>query len=160
MIVVSNTSPILNLTMVGHGGLLRDLYSEVFIPEAVASELRAIQAEQQDPGNAIPSWVGTRSVANVPLVHALQLELDAGESEAIVLALETRADLVLLDERKARAVAARMGVRFIGLLGVLLEAKRRRHIPTVKPLLDSLTVKAGFWLGSHLYARVLREAGE
>ena len=87
-------------------------------------------------------------------------ELDPGESEAIVLALDTQADLLLLDERKARAVAARLGVRFIGLLGVLLEAKRRGHILSVKPLLDSLIVKAGFWLGSQVYSRALREAGE
>jgi len=160
MIVVSNTSPILNLTVPYYEGLLRDLYSEVLIPDAVASELRAIQAELQGASDALPPWMRTQSVASAPLVRVLHSELDLGESEAIVLALDTQADLLLLDERKARAVAARLGVRFIGLLGVLLEAKRRGHIPSVKPLLDSVIVKAGFWLGSQLYSRVLREAGE
>jgi predicted nucleic acid-binding protein len=97
---------------------------------------------------------------NRVLVTALQAELDEGEAEAIALAIQLKAHLLLLDERRGRAVASRLGLRFIGLLGVLVEAKQKGYISRVKPLLDHLIAKAGFWVSHQLYARVLREVGE
>jgi predicted nucleic acid-binding protein len=94
------------------------------------------------------------------LVVALQMELDEGEAEAIVLTKELAADLVLLDERRGRVVASRLGLRFVGLLGVLIEAKQKGSIPAVKAVLDDLVAKAGFWVSQQLYARVLQAAGE
>jgi hypothetical protein len=90
----------------------------------------------------------------------LSLELDAGEAEAIALAVEMQADIVLLDERLARRVGARLGLRFVGVLGLLVESKRRGLIPFVKPVLDALITRAGFWVGNSLYLRVLAEVGE
>lgn len=90
----------------------------------------------------------------------MRLELDAGEAEAIACALEINADLLLLDERRARETAQRLGLKFIGILGVLTEAKRRQLIPRIRPVLDNLRHQAGFWVTDALYQRVLAVAGE
>ncbi len=161
MKVVSNTSAVLNLALIGELSLLRRLFDEIVVPDAVQSELevRLLKAGTT-AALAIPSWIQSRPVANRPVVDSLSLELDAGEAEAIALAVEMQADLVLLDERLARRVAGRLGLRFIGVLGVLVEAKRRGVIPLVKPVLDALLAKAGFWVGKPLYTRVLSEVDE
>jgi predicted nucleic acid-binding protein len=91
---------------------------------------------------------------------SLTLELDIGEAEAITLALELKADLLLIDERKGKLVADRLSVRNIGVLGVMIEAKHKRLIKTVKPLLDDLIVKAGFWFDKNTYDLALQKAGE
>ena len=87
-------------------------------------------------------------------------ELDLGESEALALALEIRADLILIDEAAGRAMAKRMGVPFIGVFGVLLEAKRSGLIGAVLPLLDRLQNDHGFYLSAPVRDEVLRLAGE
>ncbi len=161
MIVVSNTSPITNLAAVGQVEVLRQLYEKVLVPQAVYEELTFGGARQ--PGGMEAQtlqWIETRHVADRVLVAALQMELDPGEAEAVALAVELKADLLLLDERRGRVVASRLGLRFVGLLGVLIEAKQKGCIPAVKPVLEDLVVKAGFWVSQRLYARVLQAAGE
>ena len=161
MIVVSNTSPIINLAAVGQLDLLRQLYGKVIIPQAVYHEITVIGAGQ--PGAMevqTLEWIETKQVTNRALVMVLQTELDEGEVEAIALAIELRADLLLLDERLGRTIASRLGLQFIGLLGVLIEAKQKGYTPAVKPVLDDLVTKAGFWVSPQLYARVLQAAGE
>jgi predicted nucleic acid-binding protein len=160
VIIVSDTSPLVGLAAIEQLQLLHKLYGRVVIPQAVYNE---VVAGGDEPG-AIEiqtvEWIEVRSVANRVAVTLLELELDLGESEAIALATELNADLLLLDERKGRAVAARLGLLFVGVLGVLVEAKQSGLIPALKPLLDDLVVNAGFRVRTNLYARVLREVGE
>ena len=161
MMVVSNTSPIVNLAVVGQLGLLQQLYGKVVIPQSVYHEIAVIGAGQ--PGATEVStfeWIETRQVTDRPLLAALRLELDEGEAEAIALAVELQAGLLLLDERKGRVVASQLGLRFIGLLGVLVEAKHKGLIRTVKPVMDDLTAKAGLWISQELYDHVLQIVGE
>jgi uncharacterized protein len=161
VIVISNTSPITNLAAVGQLSVLQQLYETVVIPEAVYAELTAGDGAQ--PGGAevqTLQWIETKPVTDQTLVTALQMELDPGEAAAIALAVELKADLLLLDERRGRAVALRLGLRFVGLLGVLIEARQKGGIMAVKPILDDLVTKAGFWVSQQLYARVLQAAGE
>ena len=99
-------------------------------------------------------------MSNRPLVEALRQHLGAGEAEAIALALEGGAELLLMDERLGREAARRVGVRVVGVAGVLLEAKRKRLIPAIKPYLDLLRDVTGFRLGDDVYAQILRDAGE
>jgi predicted nucleic acid-binding protein len=161
MMVVSNTSPIVNLAVVGQLDLLRQLYGKVVIPQSVYHEIAVIGAGQ--PGATEVStfeWIETRQVTDRPLLAALRLELDEGEAEAIALAVELQAGLLLLDERKGRVVASQLGLRFIGLLGVLVEAKHKGLIRAVKPVMDDLMAKAGFWMGQELHEHVLQVVGE
>jgi uncharacterized protein len=104
------------------------------------------------------------AVVDTVFVSQLRLDLDDREAEAIVLAQEICADLLLIDDRAARdpprGYPARLGLRFIGLLGVLLEAKKARLLPAVKPALDDLVSRAGFRVRPSLYQAVLTSAGE
>ncbi len=161
MIVVSDTSPINNLAAINHLHLLQQLYGTVLIPEAVYRELT-------DPNFPVAGaievqtfiWIQTRPVQNRILVEALSNELDIGEAEAIALALEMKADQVLIDERRGRIVAARLNLGYTGILGILVEAKSQKLIFAVKPLLDALINQAGFWVAEPLYKKVLQLVDE
>jgi predicted nucleic acid-binding protein len=161
MIVVSNTSPNVNLAVVGQLDLLQKLYGHVIIPQAVYDEI-VIAGAGQTGAVEVKSfaWIETNKAKERALVASLQLELDNGEVEAIALAAELKADLLLLDERRGRAIASRLGLRCVGLLGVLMEAKHQDLIAAVKPILDALIQKAGFWVSQALYDHVLQSAGE
>jgi predicted nucleic acid-binding protein len=161
MIVVSDTSAIINLAMIGRLDLLHQLYNEVIIPAAVYQEI-VVQGAGK-PGAVevrTQSWFKQRVVLDTAFVSQLRRDLDDGEAEAIVLAQEIGADLLLIDDRAARRHAARLGLRFIGLLSVLLEAKKAGLLATVKPPLDDLISKAGFRVHSSLYHAFLASAGE
>lgn len=159
--VVRNTPPIINLACVGQLDLLQALYGGITIPRAVHAEI-ALPGSEQPGATEVQqlAWITTCDVTNRHLVDTLKLELDAGEAEAIACALDMHADLLLIDEHIGRVVARRLGLRFIGLPGVLIEAKHKGLIPAVRPVLDDLIVKAGFWISHPLYTRVLEETGE
>ncbi len=160
MIVVSDTSPISNLAAIGQLVIFQQLYSEVIIPTAVYQEL--LDSGVEDPAVlAIQTldWIQVCSVTNAVLSQSLQASLDAGEAEAIVLAVELAADRLLMDERRGRQQAMQAGLKVTGLLGVLLAAKQQSVIATVQPILDAL-IANGFWVRDELYAETLRLAGE
>jgi predicted nucleic acid-binding protein len=161
LIVVSDTSPILNLARIGRLELLPLLYQRVLIPSAVLEELTA---SKKDLSSAIDlasePWLIVASVKSQTRVRELREYLDSGEAEAIVLAVEWRADLVLVDERRGRRTATAAGLRVTGLLGVVAGAKRAGLIGLGKPVVDELIEIARFWMGSDLYAEVLAELDE
>lgn len=161
MTVVSNTSPITNLAAVGQLDLLQQLYTSIIIPQAVYDEMAGL--DYTVPGTIqvqTLSWIQTQQVVDRTLVTELQTELDEGESEAIALAVELIADRLLIDDYAGRIVASRLGLNITGLLGVLLVAKRRGLILSVKPVIDDLIAQAGFRISQKLYANVLQSAGE
>ena len=161
MTVVSDASPLINLARIGQLDLLRQLYGTMLLPEAVWQEVVVDGAGQ--PGAAEVSaadWIHTRGIANPLLAQALRQTLGAGEAEAIVLALETEAELLLMDEQLGRASAQYLGVRCMGLVGIAVEAKHRGIIDRIRPFLDALRDLAGFYLNEALYRRVLQDEGE
>ncbi len=163
MIVISDTSAITNLAAIQHLRLLSQLYNQVTIPEAVYRELADV--EPAVPGTLeaqTASWIQVRQVTNHYFVERLQQEarLDPGESEAIALALELNADLLLIDERRGRAEADRLGLRITGLLGILVEAKRQNHIVAVKPVMDALIATSEFRVSPALYDQILEMVDE
>ena len=105
-------------------------------------------------------WLVVRPARNRAFVRFLRMELGPGESEAIALSRELKADFLLIDERKGSDLAIRSGLRVTGLLGALLQAKRGNLIAVVRPILDELIKDTGFWVGDRLYAYVLQEADE
>src|SRR3990172_7210156 len=151
----------MNLSVVGHLPVLERLYGKVLIPDAVSSELSVI-ASNTDGLAEFQSylWIEKHNLKNRLLAESLRLELDNGEAEAIALAVESGAGLLLIDERRGRNVAARFGLKYVGLLGILVEAKHRGLIHSLKPVVDNLISKAGFWIKDSLYWEVLRAAGE
>lgn len=115
MIVVSDTSPLLNLIRIGHLGLLRALYHEVTLPPAVHDELVAtLEGSSLADVTRSASWLRVIEPVDRRRVAELAAELDAGESEAIVIAQELRSDLLLMDERKGRQIASSLGLNTVG----------------------------------------------
>lgn len=160
MIVVSDTSPVANLLAVGQLDLLKALYGEVVIPQSVFQEVSDIEAFGVPVEKFIDAgWIRIEVPEDHAKVLYFKTLLDEGEAEAIALALELKADRLLIDERMGHRVALDAGLTTTGLLGVLLEAKTKGHLSLVKPVLDKL-IKVGFWMSKPLYEKVLATAGE
>ena len=161
MIVVSDTSPIVSLALIGRLDLLRQIYGTIVIPQAVQDEITASGGRHPGGREVVAlDWIKVGAVTNSMVVMLLRRELDRGEAEAIALAIESAADRVLLDERKARSLAAYLSLPFAGLLDILGEAKRVQLIPAIQPLMDELIARANFRISRKLYRRVLQSAGE
>ncbi|HEX3127256.1 MAG TPA: DUF3368 domain-containing protein [Thermoanaerobaculia bacterium] len=161
MIVVSNTSPITSLAAIGHFDLLRVLFGQIHIAQGVWHELN--QGGRRHPGShevENASWVDRHEVENRTLVTILRRDLDRGEAETLALAVELKAVLVLLDEKEGRHAASRLGLSPLGVLGILLQAKRLGKIQEIRSCLDALRQQAGFFLGDRLYRDILEQAGE
>ncbi len=160
MPVVSNTSPILNLAIIGEISLLRDQFGEILIPGAVLEELRV---EENLPGSqgvhdAIKAgWIRIETVKQDPLVRAMQRDLDKGEAEAIALAMQVNAGWVLMDERDGRKAAKSMKLKVVGVLGILLKARREGRLRSLKQAMDRLREKAGFYVKADIYSEIIQE---
>jgi len=161
VIVVSDTSPVLNLARIGRLELLRLLYRQVLIPSAVNDELTASGSDLPAAVDfASEQWLIVAAPKDRDRIREIRADLDAGEAEAIVLAIERRAGLLLMDERRGRRIATGAGLKITGLLGVVARAKRAGIIVLAKPVLDELIQVARFWIGAELYAEVLKALGE
>lgn len=160
MIIISDTSPIINLAAIDRLELLHKLYEEIIAPPAVYNEITIKGKSQAGSDLTQYPWIKVSECSNTNFAEALKLELDDGEAEAIALAVELKSDLLLMDERKGRSIAETFDLKYIGLLGIFIEAKEKRHIKQVKPHLDALISKAGFWIHPELYKLILKTAGE
>ncbi|MCP4428524.1 MAG: DUF3368 domain-containing protein [Chloroflexi bacterium] len=161
MIVVCNTSPLTNLAAIEKFDLLHRLYHQINIANGVWEELNA--GGKQWPGQKEVSeanWIARHHVKNHALVTALQRDLDRGEAESIALALEIGADVIILDEREGRHAAERLGIRVVGVIGVLIAAKKGAFIENIHPLLDALRQTAGFYISNRLYSHILEITNE
>ncbi|MEA3208061.1 MAG: uncharacterized protein QOE70_1118 [Chthoniobacter sp.] len=161
MIVVADTSIVLNLCCVQQIDLLRTLFRRVIVPAEVATEFtRLASRDRRFADLSMPDWIEVRTAPQAIPPEVASAGLNPGESAAIVLCLREAADALLIDEALGREVAAGLGIRIIGILGVLLEAKRHGHLSSVRAVLDRLESEAGFWVAATLRARVLSLAAE
>lgn len=163
-VVVSDASVLICLGALRQFQLLRDFYQEVLVPEAVWREVTVVAATRPGAQETIRAsqqgWLQVRTPGNRALVMSLQSTLDAGEAEAIALASELGASLLLMDESDGRAEARSLGLPVTGTVGVLLRAKQAGAVPALKPVLDTLIAQHNFRLSRPLYEQVLRQVGE
>ena len=160
MIVVSNSSPLIALARISCLDLLQALYTQVFMPQAVHQEVVGLNQEREGAATiATASWLKVCMIQDSIAVKLLQEQLDRGESEAIVLALEISAQLLLIDEARGRRIAQSRGITHIGTIGILILAKRQKLIPSGTLLLDLLS-EIGFRMDSSLYKRAKNLMGE
>ena len=122
--------------MIGQINLLGLLYGKIIVPVSVWEEFLALEKFGFYPKTILEAVdLQVLTPQNQALVEILKEQLDAGESEAIVLAKEINADLLLLDERLGTTLARKMGLKTTGILGILIEAKNQNLIPAIKPFL-------------------------
>ncbi len=161
MIIVSDTSPVSNLILIERLDILRELFSEIIIPTAVDTEIRALKQFGKDLSeyeNAV--WIKISSPANLQKVQNLQANLDEGEAQAIALALELNCGLLLMDERIGTNIARQEGLQTVGLIGILIKAKEEKLIAEVGLILNELKNTAGFWINADLERKILQKIGE
>jgi len=140
MIIISDSSPLISLALIEKLSLLEKLYKEIYVPTAVYEEV--IRSDKPF-SNELKQFLNdkTKSVSNKMAVEILLSDIGAGEAEAIVLALEQQPDIILIDDLKARKFAKIKGLRIIGTIGILLEAKKEGLIKEIKPLISELVLK-------------------
>ncbi len=157
--VVCNTSPLQYLHQIGQLRILPALAGSIIVPISVQAELDAGIAKGLDlPKIENLNWIQIRAPISVKAA-SLITDLGPGESQVLMLALETPGSIALLDDGLARRVAIARGIPIKGTLGLLLDAKRAGHITVVKPSLDKLQ-DLGFRLAEPTRAAVLKLAGE
>lgn len=143
--IVINTSPWIALSLCNQTSLLNQLYSQVLMPTTVKDEILV----------GGKKGVGVKELN----VSGWLYELEKGEAEVIVLAIEKGIKLVLIDEKIARLQAKVLNLDVIGTLGLLLKAKKRRLIENIKPLISSI-VEGGYWTKEDIIEGILKAAGE
>ena len=158
--VVSNASPLISLSTISQLDLLKALFEQVAIPQAVYDEV-VVHGEGEPGSHEVDEadWIKVCRVGDRFAVDLLREALGAGESEAIVLAQELNAKYVILDDGLARRKARRIKLPMLGTLGILLMAKEADLIPVVEPILDELR-HTDFRMSDRVYQCVLAKARE
>ena len=161
MFVVSDTTPLIGLASIGRFELLRKFFGEINIPQAVYDEAVVFGREKGGAKREVSraNWVKIKEVKDRLAVEVLLDELDLGEAEAIVLARESNADWVLMDEKKGRRKLEQLGLHKIGTIGILLKAKEMGYIARLQPELERLR-ENGFSISQRVIDAVLERANE
>ena len=154
--IISDTSSISNLFQIERIDLLKRLYNKITITPAVQRELYALE-EQKEIDKL--KWIKVVAPKDQIRVMTLLEELDLGEAESIALAIERNAQYLIIDEYRGRAIAEQYGVKIVGVLGILIQAKQDGLISSVKDEVLKLR-QVGFRLNQRLVDRVLKRLGE
>ena len=156
--VICNTGPIIALSRASLGYLLTELFPRIVTTSEVHAELTA-----KDAGDSAEIQA---TLAGIEIIIAsrpdalLSIELDAGEASVIQAAQDLNWNSVLIDERRARRIAAEAyGLEVRGTCAVIIQAKRRGLIPAVRPVIEKM-IAGGYYIGPQLQAECIRQAGE
>jgi uncharacterized protein len=144
-IVISNSTCLIGLERIGKLDILEKLYGEIIISEAVQKEV-----------NLSPTpWIKVEKVNNREALRFLMFEIDEGEAETIILGTERPGAVLILDEKKARKIARRLNLTITGLMAVLLKAKEKKIISSIKKTIEELEA-ANFRLSEEIKRKVLK----
>jgi len=152
---VIDTGPLIILYQIELLPFLKNFYEKLLIPEAVKNELLKGPSGQAILASGL---IEVRPVSDRKAIEVLRVFLDEGEAEAIQLARELQATIII-DERRGRRIAKSLGLKVRGTLGILLELKRKGLIDAVKPFIRKMLEK-GYYLSEELVEEVLRAADE
>jgi predicted nucleic acid-binding protein len=147
--IISDTSCLIVLSKIGEMDLLKKVYGSIFTTQDIASEF----------GDSLPEWIEVLEVKDPFRQQLLELQIDKGESSAIALALEMPGSTVILDDFKARKIAIKLGIQVTGTLGVIIRAKQKGVLSSIKPFLEKLK-QTNFRLSPELELEALKMAGE
>ena len=159
MRIVCNSTVLIALSRIERLWILEKLFGRLIIPTAVHTDV--VVRGSGKPGAsdvAEAGWIHVEQVRDTSFVEKLSSVLHRGEAEAIALAKEIGADLIILDDNLARSTARTGGLNVVGTLGLLRQAKVKGLVTELKPLLDNLK-SAGFHMGDEYY-EILEDAGE
>ncbi len=148
-VVIADTSCFILLVKINEIELLRNVYASVYTTPEVAAEFRF----------DLPGWVLIQEVKDKNKQKALEAELDKGEASAIALTYELTDAIVVLDDGGARKIATRLNIVFTGTFGIIIKAKQRGIIHSVKPFLDKVK-HTNFRISEDVVREILKEAGE
>ena len=160
MIVISDSTVLIGLAKIEKLELLQELFKKIYIPNAVFKEVA--EGGNGKPGSELVKdslWIIKKRVIDYTQVHLLMTALDRGEAEVLVLAKEMEADLILMDEEKARKSATIAGYNVMGVIGILLGSKRIGLITNIKTYIQKLENKK-FRLSEKIINRSLKQAHE
>ncbi|NCQ11350.1 MAG: DUF3368 domain-containing protein [Bacteroidetes bacterium] len=147
--VISDTSSLIALESIMELELLQKMFREIYITDEIQKEF----------GSKLPSWIKVKKLHDRTMLQVITLELDLGEASGIALALEMPDSLLIIDEKKGRNYANRLGINMIGILGVLIRAKEKGIIETLKPILNKLN-DCDFRMSEKLVTDILKRVGE
>ena len=157
MIVISDSSAISNLLQIGQFELLKTLYNKIYISPAVQRELYIYDKQAKQIEEL--KWIEIRYPKNQKLVQQLLNDLDLGEAESIVLALEEEADYLIIDEYLGRKIAHSMDIKVVGILGILIFAKQQGLVSEIRSSIE-LLLSIGFRLNKELINSILTALNE
>ena len=158
--VIVNSTPLIVLSNINYLHLLKDLYKDIYIPQAVYDEVTAKNdsACQQIKNNL--NWIHICKIQNQSQKRMYQAKLHDGEVEVMILAQENQnKDLVIIDDNSAKKTAKYLGLTVTGSLGNILKAKKQGLIHSVITLMNQL-IQNGFYITPEVYDFVKDEAGE
>ncbi len=148
-VVIADTTCFILLDKIGKLDLLQQIFTNITTTSTITNEF----------GRPFPEWVNVMDVSNTNYQKILEIEVDAGEASAIALYFEFNNPLLILDDFKARKLAAKLHLKFTGTFGILLKAKEIGVINAIKPILQ-LIQKTNFRFSEAILNAILREANE
>lgn len=157
--VVVNSTPLIALCGIGQLNILRELYHDIYIPDAVYCEVTALEDSACLQIKTAGEWIHVEKIQNVTEKKMYKAKLHDGEVEVMILAQEKMADLVIIDDNAAKKTAKYLGLTVTGTLGVLIKAKRQGVIEEIYPFLCKMR-QNGFYMDPGLVDEVLAQAGE